>query len=53
MGTHGVLRRCACQVATVVTVTLSSDERAVSAAVGGDFLAALERLLADPETLLL
>ena len=48
-----VVRNGALAVATVMSVTLSVDHRAVDGAVGAQFLAAFKTLIQDPMTMLL
>ena len=48
-----VVRDGALAVATVMSVTLSVDHRAVDGAVGAEFLAAFKKLIEDPMTMLL
>ncbi|MEX2614709.1 MAG: pyruvate dehydrogenase complex dihydrolipoamide acetyltransferase, partial [Alphaproteobacteria bacterium] len=48
-----VVRDGALAVATVMSVTLSVDHRAVDGAVGAEFLAAFRKLIEDPMTMLL
>ncbi len=48
-----VVRNGSLAVATVMSVTLSVDHRAVDGAVGAEFLAAFKKLIEDPMTMLL
>ena len=48
-----VVKAGALAIATVVTLTLSSDHRVVDGAVGAEFLKALKALIEDPMTMLL
>ncbi|MEI8393689.1 MAG: 2-oxo acid dehydrogenase subunit E2 [Rhodospirillaceae bacterium] len=48
-----VVRDGALAVATLMSVTLSTDHRCVDGAVGADFLAAFKKLIEDPLTMLL
>ena len=48
-----VVKDGALAVATVMSVTLSVDHRAVDGAIGAEYLAAVKRLIEDPVTMLL
>jgi pyruvate dehydrogenase E2 component (dihydrolipoamide acetyltransferase) len=48
-----VVRNGALAIATVMTVTLTCDHRAVDGAIGGRFLAAFKALIEDPLTMIL
>ena len=48
-----VVKEGALAVATVMSVTISVDHRAVDGAVGAQFLAAFKALIQDPMTMLL
>jgi pyruvate dehydrogenase E2 component (dihydrolipoamide acetyltransferase) len=48
-----VVKAGALAIATIMSVTLSVDHRAVDGAVGAEYLAVFKKLIEDPLTLLL
>jgi pyruvate dehydrogenase E2 component (dihydrolipoamide acetyltransferase) len=48
-----IIREGAVAIATVMTLTLTCDHRAVDGAIGAEFLSSLRRLIEDPMTMML